>query len=757
MDGLRTTARTQWLGFWAVLIGAALGPAAFGADLITGTLNAGGDISRSANYTIKSSLGEIAGIASAAAPAIAIESGFISQISSWVIPVAAFSVTPTLIGESNSVTFTDFSTGPITNRFWTFDDGTTSNTLATTVPHTYNGVGVYTVALTVYGPAGYDQLTLSNAVTVWPKAATPSFLPASGNYTNTLPVTLSCVTPNATIYYTTDGSLPTPASSLTVTSGAVITLLNSATVKALAVATNTFPSPVATTRFTIIDPLPTAAPPTFVPNGGHFSGGGSVTILCATPGATLYYTTDGSPPSTNSAVYSGSITVMAATTTIHARASKTGFNPSAMATATFTVSQTGTLTIITPDSLPAATRGLTYPLTFAAVNGTGPTTWSLVAGQLPAGIKLNKTGALTGKPTAAGDAYFTVAVADAAAHTAEKDYHLAVDDPVDYFTSLLGTYTGLVIETNTPSYASSGLIQIVLSKTGAFAGSLTLGGSKTTFKGVFDLFTGSAAVISGKATLILNLDLSGASKQITGTVSHGINAAGNLATSTLVADLAGFGQSYAGTYALRFAPINDADATLPQGDGYATLTVNSAGSATLSGALADGTAIAAKAPVSQDGHWPFYVSLYGNTGSCISWISLSNQTATALVDWYGPTKKGTYTNFTTALDLFGAAPLTGAALANAQVVILSGGGLPSVFTNKISVDFTGKVIVSLPNAETLTLKITPKTGKFTGTFKLPAGGRAISFNGLLLQPATGNGFFLNSGHSGAVQIESTGP
>ena len=133
MHGLRTAARIQWLGFWVALIGAIVGPTAFGADLITGTLNAGGDISRNGSYTIKSSVGEIAGTARAATPALTLQSGFIGQISGWAIPVAAFSVTPALIGVSNSVTFTDFSTGPITNRFWTFGDGTTSNTLATAV------------------------------------------------------------------------------------------------------------------------------------------------------------------------------------------------------------------------------------------------------------------------------------------------------------------------------------------------------------------------------------------------------------------------------------------------------------------------------------------------------------------------------------------------------------------------------------------------------------------------------------------------
>ena len=66
--------------------------------------------------------------------------------------------------------------------------------------------------------------------------------------------------------------------------------------------------------------------------------------------------------------------------------------------------------------------------------------------------------------------------------------------------------------------------------------------------------------------------------------------------------------------------------------------------------------------------------------------------------------------------------------------------------------------VTTIGADALTLKFTPKTGRFTGTFKLPAGGRPVSVNGVMLQtPVTGEGFFLNDGQSGAVRIEPTAP
>ena len=61
----------------------------------------------------------------------------------------SFTATPTTGTVPLLVTFTDISSGPITNRYWQFGDGSTSNTTATTVTHTYNSAGSNTVQLTV--------------------------------------------------------------------------------------------------------------------------------------------------------------------------------------------------------------------------------------------------------------------------------------------------------------------------------------------------------------------------------------------------------------------------------------------------------------------------------------------------------------------------------------------------------------------------------------------------------------------------------
>jgi len=79
---------------------------------------------------------------------------------------AAFVGTPTIGAAPLTVSFTDNSTGVITNRSWNWGDGSTTNTSATALQHTYATAGTNTVALTVSGPAGINTLTQSSYIVV---------------------------------------------------------------------------------------------------------------------------------------------------------------------------------------------------------------------------------------------------------------------------------------------------------------------------------------------------------------------------------------------------------------------------------------------------------------------------------------------------------------------------------------------------------------------------------------------------------------
>jgi hypothetical protein len=61
-----------------------------------------------------------------------------------------------------------------------------------------------------------------------------------------------------------------------------------------------------------------------------------VTLQSATSGASIYYTTDGSTPTQSSTLYAGAFT-LTSSSTVKAIAFKSGYNPSAQASASFTI------------------------------------------------------------------------------------------------------------------------------------------------------------------------------------------------------------------------------------------------------------------------------------------------------------------------------------------------------------------------------------------------------------------------------------
>ena len=78
------------------------------------------------------------------------------------------------------------------------------------------------------------------------------------------------------------------------------------------------------------------ARPVFAPETGvTFYPSLSITLSCPTDGATIYYTTNGAEPTDSSTPYNGSIDI-SNTTTVKARAYKSGINPSRVVTAEYT-------------------------------------------------------------------------------------------------------------------------------------------------------------------------------------------------------------------------------------------------------------------------------------------------------------------------------------------------------------------------------------------------------------------------------------
>ena len=168
------------------------------------------------------------------------------------------------------------------------------------------------------------------------------FAPKSGQYdVNQLTVTLSPNPPNSTIYYTLDGSTPTAASpvytgALTLHPGFVP---GPTTIAAREVLSDGSLSLVSEATYDIVPPTPT---PIFQPASGSYPAGQQITITSAifpTVDVSIYYTTDGSVPTTKSTVYTGPITLNPGSETIRAIATFSAnppHAPSVVNSATYT-------------------------------------------------------------------------------------------------------------------------------------------------------------------------------------------------------------------------------------------------------------------------------------------------------------------------------------------------------------------------------------------------------------------------------------
>ena len=114
-----------------------------------------------------------------------------------------------------------------------------------------------------------------------------------------------------------------------------IPVVNTTTIKAVAVKSGMTTGTVASATFTITTPG-IVATLTFSPAAGTFASAQTVAISSTTTGAEIYYTTDGSEPGVGSALYTSPI-VVGATTTIKAIAVKSGMNDRAVASVDYVI------------------------------------------------------------------------------------------------------------------------------------------------------------------------------------------------------------------------------------------------------------------------------------------------------------------------------------------------------------------------------------------------------------------------------------
>ncbi len=167
-------------------------------------------------------------------------------------------------------------------------------------------------------------------------AAAPAFSPAAGSYGPSVSVSMSSSTPNATIFYTTDGTAPSTASTKYTTP---ITVTSTTTFNSIATATGFIQSSASSATYTISTQTPA---PAFSPAPGTYTSTQMVQLVDS--GATIFYTLDGSTPTHSSAKYTAAIPV-SATTTIKAIGSETGLTDSGVSSGTYTINTSGTTSV----------------------------------------------------------------------------------------------------------------------------------------------------------------------------------------------------------------------------------------------------------------------------------------------------------------------------------------------------------------------------------------------------------------------------
>jgi YD repeat-containing protein len=276
-----------------------------------------------------------------------------------------FSPSPGTYSIAQTVSISDTIAGAVI--YYTLNGST-----PTTASSVYSGPITVSSTETIEAIAeatGYSQSIVASAtytISAASPAATPTFSPTAGTYSTTQTVSISDTTAGAAIYYTLNGSAPTTSS--TVYSGP-ITVSSTETIEAIAVAAGYSQSIVASATYTISTASP-AATPTFSPGDGTYSSSQSVTISDSTSGATIYYTTDGSTPTTSSALYGGTITVTTSET-IKAIAVATGYTPSSVASASYTISGGTQGTSQTITWTQPSTQTATVPLALMGTASSG--------------------------------------------------------------------------------------------------------------------------------------------------------------------------------------------------------------------------------------------------------------------------------------------------------------------------------------------------------------------------------------------------
>jgi hypothetical protein len=228
---------------------------------------------------------------------------------------------------------------------------------------------------------------------------------------------------------------------------------------AIAVATGYAPSTVASAAYTI---NLTVDAPTFSPAAGTFTTIQTVMLADDTPGSAIYYTTDGSTPTTSSTQYTGAIQVLG-TETINAIGAQSGYANSSVASATYTLNLPATATPTI--SLGSGTYTVSQPVTMADTT-TGATIYYTTDGTTPTASSNVYSSALT---LSASETLKAIAIA--------VGYSPSAVASSAYTVNLMPAGFALSVNPSSltiPATQNFGTVQLTVQPEGGFTGAVAL-------------------------------------------------------------------------------------------------------------------------------------------------------------------------------------------------------------------------------------------------------------------------------------------
>ena len=210
--------------------------------------------------------------------------------------------------------------------WWVTDEGSWNTKLpANTSGRLYKWTGS---AWTLF----YTPYTYPHPLQTSTEVAQPEPSVKSGTYEYPQSITLAVNPTDAVVRYTTDGSIPSMTSG-SVYNGTPIVVSSTTNLKAIAYKTGLRDSPVLDATYTVTGQVfqPTASKGT-----NSYHGSQTLTLSCATAGASIFYTLDGSNPTSSSTPFTSALTIDR-TTTVRAIGVKGGLATSTALGVTITI------------------------------------------------------------------------------------------------------------------------------------------------------------------------------------------------------------------------------------------------------------------------------------------------------------------------------------------------------------------------------------------------------------------------------------